>query len=83
MRLALREDMTLGTTLPDQLAWLERRRFTTGSSSTRPRSTCRRRELRAIFADSPVPPPTSRGRPLLLHPDPPRAPRGWNRPGNA
>ncbi|MEA2594073.1 MAG: hypothetical protein QOF01_542 [Thermomicrobiales bacterium] len=69
MRLALREDMTPGKTLAEQLTWLERLGFDgvelcAGSLDLPPR------ELRAIFAAFPVRVANVTGAFTLLHPDP-------------
>jgi sugar phosphate isomerase/epimerase len=69
MRLALREEMTPGETLPERLAWLERVGLEgielTGSSLALPPA-----ELRAIFAASPIGAANVDGARTLLDPDP-------------
>jgi sugar phosphate isomerase/epimerase len=69
VRLALREDMTPGETLPEQLAWLDRIGFEAielhGTSLDLPPQ-----ELRTIFADSPVKVANIAGSGALLDPDP-------------
>ena len=69
MKLALREDMTPGTTLPEKLAWLERLgldgiELSAASLGLAPE------ELQRIFASSPVSAANVAGATTLLHPDP-------------
>ncbi len=69
MKLALRESMTPGTTLPDQLAWLERHGFE-GIELHAASLDLPPAELRLIFAGSPVAAANVAGATTLLHPDP-------------
>ena len=69
MKLAIREGMVPGQTLPEQLAWLERLgldaiELHSGALDLPPN------ELRAIFAASPIEAAALEGRPVLVHPDP-------------
>src|SRR5688572_8124030 len=69
MKIALREDMTPGRSLPDRLAWLERVGFD-GIELHAASLTLPDDELRAIFAGSPVAAANVAGGMGLLHPDP-------------
>jgi sugar phosphate isomerase/epimerase len=69
MKIALREEMTPGGTLPEKLAWLSKAGFDgielAGASLDLPPE-----ELRKIFADSPVAAANVAGSAALLDPDP-------------
>ena len=69
MKLALRESMTPGATLPEQLAWLERHGFD-GIELHMGSLDLPTAELRAIFADSPIAAANVDGATTLLDPDP-------------
>jgi sugar phosphate isomerase/epimerase len=69
MRLALREEMSRGDTLPEQLSWLESIGFD-GIELAAASLTLPPRELEAIFADSPVSAANVAGSTDLLDPDP-------------
>jgi sugar phosphate isomerase/epimerase len=69
VRLALREDMTPGATLQEQLTWLERLGFD-GIELSRASLDLPPRELRAIFSAFPVRAANVSGALTLLHPDP-------------
>ena len=69
MKIALREDMTPGSTLPEQLAWLERVGVD-GIELHAASLDLPANELRAIFADSPVGAANVAGSGALLDPDP-------------
>ena len=70
VKLALREDMTPGETLPERLEWLAALGFD-GIELHEPSSLdLPPRELRAIFADSPIEAANVAGSGALLDPDP-------------
>lgn len=69
MKLALRESMVPGSTLPEQLAWLARAGFD-GIELHGPALTLPAAELRSIMADSPVRVASIDGVPKLLVADP-------------
>jgi sugar phosphate isomerase/epimerase len=69
MKIALREGMTPGGSLPEQLAWLERVGLG-GIELHGPSLDLPEKELQAIFAGSPIRPANLSGGMALLHPDP-------------
>ena len=68
MKLALREEMTPGVTLPEKLAWLERAGLD-GIELSAASLGLAREELRTIFTSSPVGAANIAGATTLLHPD--------------
>jgi sugar phosphate isomerase/epimerase len=75
MRIALREDMTPGATLPEKLAWLEQMGLD-GIELHAASLALPDEELRAIFAGSPVAAANVAGGMGLLHPDPAERSKG-------
>src|SRR5215207_5041429 len=69
MKLALREDMSQGGTLAEQLAWLEGLGFE-GIELSAASLDLPPRELEEIFADSPIRAANIAGSAALLDPDP-------------